>query len=607
MNDNPASGRLHPQAQAGDHRISPEHLSELMERSRRMMARFWEHQAKQVSGEEFSLVHLEAIWKAYADLGTRVLCDPIKLAEAQTALWRDSFALWNNLLHNWSDEKVEPIIEPAPGDRRFKDKAWTEEVVFNHILQSYLLMSRWLRSVVDEVEGLDQKSKETVDFYTRQFISAAAPSNFPFTNPQVIRRTQETGGENLVHGLEHLLDDLERGQGRLQISMTDESAFEVGKNVGTAPGKVVFQNDLMQLIQYAPSTETVHRRPLLFIPPWINKFYIMDLQPKNSLIKWTVDQGHTLFVISWVNPRKDLAHKSFEDYMLEGPLAAMDAIERATGETEVNVLGFCIGGILTAAMLAYLAAKGDERIKSATFLASMLDLSDIGEAAVFIDEHQLAAMEQHMAEKGYLEGHHMADMFSMMRENDLIWSFVVNNYLIGREPMPFDMLYWNADSTRLPAAMLLFYLRHLYMQNALMNPDRMALAGVPIDVRRISVPCYSLATREDHIAPWRSCYPIVTMLGGPVRFVLGGSGHIAGVVNPPSKVKYGYWTNAKQPSDPNEWLAGATYQEGSWWPDWGKWLAGKAGSMVPARHPGDGALTPLEDAPGSYVLVRASE
>jgi polyhydroxyalkanoate synthase len=363
----------------------------------------------------------------------------------------------------------------------------------------------------------------------------------------------------------------------------------------------------MQLLQYAPGTEQVHKRPLLIVPPWINKFYILDLQPKNSFIKWCVDQGHTTFVVSWVNPRADLAHKDFEDYMLEGPLAALDAIGQATGEREINILGFCIGGILTASMLAYLEAKGEKRIRSATFLATLFDFKEVGEASVFIDEEQLAHMAKHIAEKGYLEGHYMADMFSMMRENDLIWSFVVNNYLLGREPPPFDLLYWNSDSTRLPATMLLFYLRKFYQENLLMQRGGLSLAGVPIDLSMVTTPTYIVATKEDHIAPWRSCYPGTRAFDGPTRFVLGASGHIAGIVNPPAANKYAYWTNAKLPEDADVWLEGATQNAGSWWSDWGRWLARHGGKKVPARRPGDGKLEPLEDAPGSYVKVRASE
>ena len=502
---------------------------------------------------------------------------------------------------------AEPVVAPDPGDRRFKDAAWNEELVFDTVKQSYLLTARWLQGLVHDVEGLDPEARRKVDFYTRQYVSALSPSNFVLTNPVVLRKTSETGGENLVKGLEHLLEDLEQGQGRLKISMTDAKAFEVGKNVASTPGKVVFQNDLMQLIQYTPSTETVHQRPLLFVPPWINKFYVMDLQPKNSLIKWAVDQGHTLFVVSWVNPRKELAHKSFADYMLEGPVAALDAIGKATGEKEINLLGFCIGGILSVATLAYLAAKGDKRINSATFLATMVDLQDVGEVSVFIDEEQLASLERYVEEKGYLEAHHMAEMFNMMRENDLIWSFVVNNYLMGRDPIPFDLLYWNADSTRLPARMLADYLRKVYQENGLMKPGHLVLNKVPIDIGKIAVPSYFLCTKDDHIAPWRSSYPATQAFAGPVRFVLGGSGHIAGVINPPVNKKYGFWTNDETPADPDEWLAGASQQEGSWWSDWGQWLAGHGGPQVPARKPGDGKLKVLEDAPGSYVKLRAGE
>ncbi|MDH3791216.1 MAG: alpha/beta hydrolase, partial [Rhodospirillales bacterium] len=436
----------------------------LAERSQRLVQDFAERQS---AGSGFSIADPATVAQAFAELTAKLMADPAKLAEAQMQLWQESLKLWQATAQRMLGEQAEPVAEPERGDRRFRDEAWNEQVVFDYIKQSYLLTSRWVQGVVGEVEGLEPGTREKVDFYTRQVLSAASPSNFALTNPAVLRKAADSGGENLVKGLENLLDDLERGKGRLQISMTDASAFEVGRNVAASPGKVVYQNDLMQLIQYAPSSETVHKRPLLFVPPWINKFYVMDLQPKNSLIKWAVDQGHTLFVVSWVNPREDLAGKSFEDYMREGPLAALDAIEQATGEEQVNILGFCIGGILVVAMLAYMAAKGDQRIKSATFLATMVDFRDVGEVSVFIDEEQLQALEQHVAEKGYLEGHHMADMFNMMRENDLIWSFVVNNYLMGRDPMPFDLLYWNSDSTRLPATMLAYYLRKVYQDNGL--------------------------------------------------------------------------------------------------------------------------------------------
>jgi polyhydroxyalkanoate synthase len=576
----------------------------LAERSQQAVQAFAERQS---SDGGFSIANPTAIAKAFTELTAKMVADPAKLAEAQMQLWQDSMKLWQATAQRMMGQAAEPVAEPERGDRRFKDEAWNQELVFDTIKQSYLLSSRWLQGVVHEVEGLEPGTREKVDFYTRQYLSALSPSNFALTNPAVMRKTVESGGENLVKGLENLLADLERGKGRLQISMTDAAAFEVGRNVAATPGKVVFQNDLMQLIQYAPTSETVHKRPLLFVPPWINKFYVMDLQPRNSLIKWAVDQGHTLFVISWVNPRKELGHKSFEDYMLEGPLAALDAMEQATGEKQANILGFCIGGILTVATLAYLAAKGDDRVASASFLATMVDLQDVGEVSVFIDEEQLQALESYVAEKGYLEAHHMAEMFNMMRENDLIWSFVVSNYLMGRDPIPFDLLYWNSDSTRLPATMLAFYLRKVYQQNGLMKPGHLTLGGVSIDIGKIRTPSYFLCTKEDHIAPWHSSYPATQSFAGPVKFVLGGSGHIAGVINPPEAKKYCYWTNAKLPAGPEAWFAGAERHEGSWWPDWGKWLARKGGAKVPARQPGDGKLNPIEDAPGSYVKVRAGE
>jgi polyhydroxyalkanoate synthase len=573
------------------------------EQARRIVEAFWQRQAK----DGFSIVDPLAISHAFLELTHRLMADPARLAEAQAKLWRANLELWQGTLERLLGEPAAPAATAPRGDRRFADPAWTEGLIFDVIKQSYLLSADWLRRLVEDAPGLEPGARRKIDFYTRQFISATAPSNFLLTNPAALRKTRETEGRNLIDGLQRLLDDLERGKGRLQISMVDPDAFEVGRNVATTLGKVIFQNDLIQLIQYAPSTAEVHMRPLLIVPPWINKFYVLDLQPKNSLIKWCVDQGLTVFVISWVNPREDLAHKDFHDYMHEGPLAALDAIEQATGEREATILGFCIGGILVSTMLAWLAARGDDRIKAATFLASLFDFKEVGEVAVFLDSGQLARIEKHVAERGYLEGHHMADMFNLMRENDLIWSFVVNNYLMGREPPPFDLLYWNSDSTRLPATMLVSYLRNMYRRNLLMERGGLVLDGVPLDLRKVKTPIYFLATREDHIAPWRSCYPGTQAFAGPKRFVLGASGHIAGVVNPPAASKYGYWTNPKMPSDPDAWLAGAQQRAGSWWPDWMAWLSRRSGKKMPARQPGAGKLAPLEDAPGSYVKVRASE
>jgi polyhydroxyalkanoate synthase len=434
-----------------------------------------------------------------------------------------------------------------------------------------------------------------------------APSNFALSNPVVLRETIDSRGENLVRGLNNLLTDLENSDGQLRIRMTDPDAFTLGENIAVAPGQVVYQNDLIQLIQYTPTTEQTHSRPLLIVPPWINKYYILDLQPKNSFIKWAVGQGYTVFVISWANPDTELAAKTFDDYLLEGPLAALDAIEQATGEAEVTAVGYCLGGTLLACTLGYMAAKGDERIKAATYLASMIDFSEPGDLGVFVDEDQLEALEERMSDKGYLEGSDMANTFNMLRANDLIWAFVVNNYLMGRDPFPFDLLYWNSDSTRMPAAMHSFYLRKMYIENKLIEPGGLTLAGQPIDITRIKTPTYMLSTREDHIAPWASTYAATQLYGGPVSFVLAASGHIAGVINPPDANKYSHWKNPKCPATAEAWLEGATEQEGSWWQDWDKWNARKSGKKIPARQPGDGKLAIIEAAPGSFAKTPSEE
>jgi len=583
-------------------------IADFSERSQRAIQAFWQRQIEEQSENGFSLVDAPSVSKAFFDFGTRLWSDPGKLAEAQVLFWQAQLDLWQRMMRRAQGEEIEPVIEPERGDRRFRDKAWDDDLLFDYLKQSYLLSSQWMRKVVDDVDGQTPEQHDQVAFYTRQFMSAMAPTNFAATNPTVLKKAEETGGQNLIDGLQHLLADLENGKGRLQISMVDEKAFEVGKNVATTEGQVVFQNEMMQLIQYTPTTETVYKRPLLLVPPWINKFYILDLQPTNSFIKYAIDQGHTVFVISWVNPTKKLAKKSFDDYLGDGTLAALDAIEQTTSERDVNVLGFCIGGILTTTTLAHLAAIGDDaRIKSVTFLTTMFDFENVGEARVFIDDQQIAQMEKHIAEKGYLEAHHMADMFSMMRENDLIWSFVVNNYLMGREPMAFDLLYWNADSTRMPAAMLVYYLKEFYLRNRLRQPGALTLGGTPIDLGKVKTPAYIMAAKEDHIAPWTSCYPGVHLLGGTKKFVLAASGHVAGVVNPPSSKKYGHWTNTKRPEMAEDWLDGATWHDGSWWSDWHRWLARKGGKKVPARDVGAGKLKPIEPAPGSYVKVRLSD
>jgi polyhydroxyalkanoate synthase len=577
--------------------------TELVERGRHV---FDEALKQRAQDDGFEILDPAVVGKAFVEWGVKAMADPARLVEAQANLWRDYVALWQATARRLAGEAAEPLVVPEKGDRRFKDEAWDQDVAFDFVKQAYLMTARWMQSTVGTVEGLDRQTARKVDFYTRLVVDAMAPSNFVVSNPKVLRTTLESGGENLLDGLDNLLGDLERGKGRLDIAMTDYDAFRLGENVAVTPGKVIYQNLLMQLVQYAPATETVYRRPLLIVPPWINKFYILDLRPRNSFIKWAVDQGHSVFVVSWVNPGEELAHKAFDDYLREGPLAALDAITQATGEPEANVIGYCIGGTLTAAMLAYMASLGDTRVKSATFFTSLVDFAECGELAVFIDDEQLDRLEKHMDAKGYLEGRHMATVFNLMRDNDLIWSFVVNNYLLGKQPFPFDLLYWNADATRMPVMMHRFYLRKMYQENRLVEPGGVSLAGVPIDLRRIALPVYILSTREDHIAPWLGTYAATQLYAGPVKFVLSGSGHIAGVINPPVANKYCYWTNPNTPTDPHAWLARARRHDGSWWPDWQRWVRRFGGGRVPARVPGDGALAPSEDAPGAYVKVRLS-
>jgi polyhydroxyalkanoate synthase len=596
-------GKDQPAGPAPDLAELSEQMSDIAERSRHLVAEFLKRQA---AGDGVGMANPLSIGAAFFEMTARMMSDPSRLVQAQLSLWNDYITLWQRTAQRFLGGAAEPMIEPPAGDRRFRDKAWTDNTLFDFIKQSYLLTARWLQGTVKDVEGIDERTARKVDFYTRQFVDAIAPSNFVLTNPEVLRATIESRGENLVNGLKNLLADLERGNGRLAIKMTDMQAFRIGENIAVSPGKVVYQNDLLQLIQYAPTTATVKRRPLLIIPPWINKFYILDLRPANSFIRWAVSQGHTVFVISWVNPDERLAAKTFADYMREGPLAALDAIEQATGEREANVIGYCLGGTLLASTLAYMAVKRDARIKSATYFVTMVDFAEAGELSVFIDEEQLAALEERMNEKGYLEGRDMATTFNMLRANDLIWSFVVNNYLLGKSPFPFDLLYWNADSTRMPAAMHSFYLRNMYQENLLIKPGGITLGGVPIDLRKIKTPSFLLSTREDHIAPWRSTYSATRLYKGPVKFVLSASGHIAGVVNPPGS-KYGHWENDNNPPTAEEWFATATGVPDTWWPAWEEWVSQYSGGEVPARHPGDGRLKPIEDAPGSYVKVRAAD
>ncbi|MEL0113570.1 MAG: class I poly(R)-hydroxyalkanoic acid synthase, partial [Rickettsiales bacterium] len=464
---------------------------------------------------------------AFFELTQNMLNNPTKLMEAQVSLWQDYMTLWQTATRRvlGEGESTAPVAVPEKGDNRFRNEAWNDDGFFDFIKQSYLLTAKWVLNTVHDVDGLDKKTAEKVDFYTRQYVDALAPTNFLLTNPQVLKETLDTKGENILKGLENLLEDLDRGKGKLNIKMVDEDAFEVGGNIATAPGKVIFQNDLIQLLQFSPTTEKVAEVPLLIIPPWINKYYILDLRENNSFIRWAVAQGLTVFCISWVNPDARLAQKSFEDYMIEGPLAALAAIEAATGSSQANVIGYCLGGTLLAATLACMKANGDDRIKSATFFTSMVDFEEPGELGVFIDEEQLAFIDQKMSERGYLDGGEMASTFNMLRANDLIWSFVINNYLMGKDPFPFDLLYWNSDSTRMPAAMHSYYLHKMYQENKLAEPGGLTLMGSKVDLRSIDTPAFILSTREDHIAPWKSTYRATQLYKGPVTFTLAASGH----------------------------------------------------------------------------------
>ena len=538
----------------------------------------------------------------FVDLMTKMMTDPTAVAKAQIDLFNDSLAVWQKTAERMFVPQARDADKPK--DKRFKHPDWTENAIFSFVKDSYLVAAKSILSTVREIKGMDNAAARKVDFYTRQFVDALSPSNFVATNPEVLTATLESGGQNLLRGLENLLSDLGRGAGRLSITMTDMSAFRLGENIATTSGKIVYQNNLMQLIQYAPSTQAVRRRPLLIVPPWINKFYVLDLKPKNSFIKWAVDQGHTVFVISWVNPDEKLAEKSFEDYMLEGPVAALDAIERATGERRVNAVGYCLGGTLLASTAAYLAAKNDDRLASATYFVTLVDFTDVGDMAVFIDNEQLASLERRMRERGYLEAEDMATSFNMLRANDLIWSFVINNYLLGKEQVPFDLLFWNSDSTRMPAAMHSFYLRKMYQQNLLAKPGGVTLAETPIDLSKIKIPTFILSTREDHIAPWKSTYAATHLYSGPIKFVMSAAGHMAGVISAPGS-KYGHWTNDNLPASPDEWFSGATSHQGSWWPVWDEWITRLDPDRIPAREPGGGKLSIVEDAPGSYVRVRA--
>src|SRR5947207_1754728 len=543
--------------------------------------------------------------KTFSAVAEYWLSDKERSAELQRNIGKAYLDLWGSAMRRVAGEEAPPAIEPSPRDKRFKDPEWKTNKFFDFIMQLYLLTTQWAHELVKNAEGVDPHTRKKAEFYVQQITNAIAPSNFVFTNPEVLRETLASNGDNLVRGMKMLAEDIEAGHGSLRIRQSDPSNLVVGVNMATTPGKVIFQNELMQLIQYTPTTEGVLRTPLLIVPPWIDKFYILDLKPEKSFIKWCVDQGITVFMISWVNPDRELGKKTFEDYMKEGPLTAMDVIERVTGEMKVHTAGYCVGGTLLASTLAWLAEKRRVRVNSATLFAAQVDFTHAGDLLVFVDEDQISALERDMQQSGVLEGSRMAMAFNMLRSNDLIWSYVVSNYLKGQPPSPFDLLHWNSDATRMPAANHSFYLRSCYLENRL-STGSMVLDNTLLDLSKVKVPVYNLATREDHIAPAESVLYGSQFFGGPVKYVLSGSGHIAGVVNPPASGKYQFWTNDNiKDITLQDWLKGAQEHKGSWWPDWREWLQSIDAEKVPARAVGTDALPAIEDPPGSYVRVRA--
>jgi polyhydroxyalkanoate synthase len=543
--------------------------------------------------------------KAFGAVAEYWMSDQQRAADIQTRIGKGYLDLWGSAMRRMAGEQPPPAISPSPRDRRFADPEWKSNQFFDFVMQAYLLGTQWAQDLVHNAQGIDAATRKKAEFYVNQITNALAPSNFVLTNPELLRKTLSSNGDNLARGMQMLAEDIEAGKGTLKIRQSDPANLEVGVNMATTPGKVIFQNEMMQLIQYTPATETVLRTPLLIVPPWINKFYILDLRPEKSFIKWCVDQGVTVFVISWVNPDKSLGTKTWDDYMKEGPLAAMDVIERATGELKVHTMGYCVGGTLLATTLAWLADKRRQRVTSATLLTAQVDFTHAGDLLVFVDENQISALERDMQATGVLEGSKMAMAFNMLRSNDLIWSYVVNNYLKGQPPSAFDLLHWNSDATRMAAANHSYYLRNCYLENRLTSGS-MVMDNTLLDLSKVKVPVYNLATREDHIAPADSVLYGSQFFGGPVKYVLSGSGHIAGVVNPPSLGKYQYWTN-ETITDISlmDWIKGAQEHKGSWWPDWREWLGNLDSEQVPARSVGSEALPPLQDAPGSYVRVRA--
>jgi len=548
-------------------------------------------------------VQPELIAKTLMNLGSDILRHPDKAMAAQTELMKSHVELWQSSMDRLLGKEAEPVISPKPGDRRFKDEDWDNNPLFNFLKQSYLITADWAEKLPNLAEDFDSHEKHKANFYLQQLTNALSPTNFVFTNPEVLRTTMATNGENLVEGVKNLVDDLKKSKQGLKISHTDMEAFKVGENIAATPGKVVFQNRMLQLIQYTPQTEKVYKTPLLIVPPWINKYYILDLSQHNSFVKYAVEQGHTVFMVSWVNPGKEHAGLRYREYIKEGVIEAINAVERATGENKINTIGFCIGGTTLMTALCYMAETGDDRVNSATLFTTQVDFSKAGDMLVFIDEEQVRLTEKKMKDVGFLDGSEMANTFNMLRSNEMVWNYVVNNYMLGKDPFPFDILFWNEDSTRMPATAHAFYLRHFYLNNSL-SKGEMEIEHKKMHLGKVKVPIYNLATHLDHIAPMNSVWELQNFVASDVTNVIAGSGHVAGVINPPSKKKYNFHTDGTDYSSPEKWIESARHTEGSWWPHWAEWMVQYGGEKIDARKPGDGDLDVIEDAPGSYVLVQ---